>query len=238
MDIFCVAVTLFPHTSPADHVRVMVCGHVPTTFSPNVTGTAPLQPSTAVTVAVAGVGPQFMTKSGGTPLKTGAWVSTTVICCVKPTPFPQASDADHDLLMMVGQTPDVVAPNTMVTPDVPQLSDAVTLGTEGTAPQLTTTLVGKPISTGACVSTTVIICATFDWVPHESAAAHVRVMTLGQAPVVVSVNCRDSNVFEPPQLLRAETLVDGAATLQLVRTLAGTFEKTMIEGPASTTLMI
>jgi hypothetical protein len=115
-EMSCVQLELFPQSSVAVQVRVMVnsCGQVPpATLSEKVTAGAGSQLSLAVAVPVtAGLVPlPQSTLMGAGQLITGAVLSCTEMSCVQLELFPQSSVAVQVRVMVnsCGQAPPAVA---------------------------------------------------------------------------------------------------------------------------------
>ena len=104
-EIRCVADVVFPHASVAVHVLITTVPDTqpaspPSVVSSNVIVTFASQLSVAVTLIVPLAGkasPHAASVSAGTPTKTGAAVSSTVMICVSSVELPQLSVTDHVL---------------------------------------------------------------------------------------------------------------------------------------------
>jgi hypothetical protein len=111
--IVCNAVLVFPQSSVAVHVRVILYseGHVPGVFaSLKVNDTNGSQRSVAVGVVNAGVAGHSMVVGPGSAPITGGVVSSTLMVCDAVLVLPQSSVAVHVrvTLYSAGQAPGVV----------------------------------------------------------------------------------------------------------------------------------
>ena len=148
-----------------------------------------------------------------TQASEGATVSTVVIVWDAVTVLPHASTAVHVRVITFGQ----VAADTVcvyVSVAVVHTSVAVTAAGGGTGcVQGMTTLDGTPPSTGAALSTTVIVCVAEALLPQASVAVHVRVITFGQvADEVLSLYAMTGEASQPSVAV-AEPVWAGAVEL-------------------------
>ena len=160
-------VELFPHTSVAVQVLVMVnlLAHAPgVVTSSTVTVTVPAQLSVAVTEAMEATGTsaaQLTVKLAGVPVIVGAVWSSTVMTWLEVELFPHTSVAVQVLVIvnLLAQEPGVVTSSTVTITVPAQLSVAVTEAMEAagtSAAQLTVKLAGVPVMVGTVWSSTVI----------------------------------------------------------------------------------
>src|SRR5688572_9579860 len=109
------------------------------------------------------------------PAKTGACVSTTTIVCEAVVEFAQLTIAVHLLtkVELSGHAPGIVVCANVIVTIASQLSVAVGVAGGGTALHCTVTFAGMPAKTGACVSTTTIVCEAVVEFAQLSVAVHV-----------------------------------------------------------------
>ena len=157
--ITCVAVAVLPHPSSAVQVRVMVYsfGHEPFTVASVKVSVGVLQLSVAVGVAKFGVPEHSIVDGPGRPLITGGVVSSIVNTCVAVAVLPQSSVAVQVRVIVysLGHDPFVVT-SAKTSEGVPQLSVAVGVTQLGVPEHSTVEGPGKPLMTGAVVSSTLI----------------------------------------------------------------------------------
>src|SRR5205814_6690038 len=113
----------------------------------------------------------------------GACVSRTVIVCATvPFVLPHASTAFHvRVIVFRHEFPEVISEPTWFTVAALHASDAVGTVNDGVAVHSIVALAPALPIVGACVSRTVIVCATVPLVlPHASTAFHVRVTVFRQ----------------------------------------------------------
>src|SRR5688572_14911189 len=112
----------------------------------------------------------------GTPFNIGAILSSTVMVCVAVTSLPQASVAVHVLVIVPQPSVTLRDSVKMTGTSVSQLSVAVTTAGAGTAPHSAVMFAGTPTSTGAILSSTVMICVAVTSLPQASVAVQVLVI--------------------------------------------------------------
>ena len=178
--IVCVAVATFPHASVA--VQSLVTLYSPAQ-SPEVDIKADSKvkalphPSVAIAVANTGDAGQLIVDVAGNPEITGASVSITLIVCAAVAMLPQASVAVHVRVTLYApaQRPGVVTSADTSVNALPHRSDAVATANTGVAGQLIVDSAGNAEITGAVLSSTLIVWARVDILPHASVAVHVLV---------------------------------------------------------------
>jgi hypothetical protein len=155
----CEAVAVFPQSSVAVHVRVMVysLGHDPLVVTSAKVKAGVLQLSVAVGVTQFGVPEHSAVDGPGKPLMTGGVVSSTVMVCTAVAVFPQSSVAVQVRVIVYpsGHAPAMVA-STKLNEGVAQLSVAVGVAQLGVAEHSIVDGPGRPLITGGVVSSTVI----------------------------------------------------------------------------------
>jgi glucan phosphoethanolaminetransferase (alkaline phosphatase superfamily) len=146
------------------------------------------QLSVAVTVAALGIAEHSTVVFAGTPTKTGAVLSSTVITWLAVDVLLQLSTAVQVLVKMYpSEHEPFVRTSTIVTVGVAsQLSVAVTMAALGIAEHSTVVFAGTPTKTGAVLSSTVITWLAVLVLLQLSTAVHVRVSTYpsGHEPFV------------------------------------------------------
>src|SRR6185436_18152646 len=134
------------------------------------------------------------------PVTTGAWVSSTLIVCTTVAVFPQASAMVYVLVITNGQVPDEVCvevttrfasavhASAIVIPNASNCATVVAAAGAAVASQPSTVVAAMvPVTTGAWVSSTLIVCTTVAVFPQASAMVYVLVITNGQVPDEVCV---------------------------------------------------
>ena len=175
----CDAVAVFPQSSVAVQVRVMVYsfGHDPFVVTSAKTNAGVPQLSVAVGVTHEGVPEHSAVEGPGNPLMTGGVVSSTLITWDAVAVLPQSSVAVQVRVIVYasGHDPAIVA-STKVNAGVAQLSVAVGVAQFGVAEHSMVEGPGNPLITGGVVSSTVITCDAVAVLPQPSSAVHVLVM--------------------------------------------------------------
>lgn len=155
--IVCEAIAVFPQSSVAVHVRVILYspGHVPFVVTSAKVNTGTPQLSVAVGVAHEGVPEHSIVVTPGNPEITGGVVSSTLIVCVAVAVFPQPSSAVHVRVMLysLGHEPLVVT-SANVKVGTPQLSVTVGVVHDGVPEHSIEVGPGNPEITGGVVSST------------------------------------------------------------------------------------
>ena len=151
---------MLPQASVAVQVRVIVLRfkHVSLEITSLIAtvGVPPAQLSVADTEGVVGTSPKhLMVTFAGTPAKTGATLSLTVIICADVALFPQLSVAVQVRVIVLRLTHVSLETTsiTVTTGAVSQASVAVTVAAAGTSEtQVTVTFKGTPANVGAVMS--------------------------------------------------------------------------------------
>jgi hypothetical protein len=185
------ALALFPQSSVAVHVRVIIVGQVPDELSLNETEALPHE-SDAVTVAAAGTEPHSTVVSAGTPLSVGAVVSTTVMTWSPLVLLPQSSVAVQVRVMVfvLPQAATSLSLDVIVTLPQASLPVALPVAAGLVSPVHSTVASAGTVKLGAVVSTTVITWSPLVLLPQSSVAVHVRVIVfvLPQAATSLSLD--------------------------------------------------
>ncbi len=174
----CDAVELFPHSSVAVNVRVIVYSfaQLPGIVSSSKVRLALPQASIVVGSLNSGVAGQAIVASSPTPSISGAVLSTTVIACEALLLLPHQSVTVHSLIIVYsfGQLPAIVSSlistvgfgsqrsDTVISPKYGSLGHSIKSGTCDT------------VTSGGIRSSTVIVCEAVELLPHASLAVHVR----------------------------------------------------------------
>src|SRR5918994_854988 len=220
-----VAVAVLLQLSVAVQVRVMVPQPSTTLFtSGKLTVIVGSQLSVAVTLAAVGTAAQSTVTLAGTPAKTGAVLSVTVIVWVAVAVLLQLSVAVQVRVMVPQPSTTLFTSGKLTVIVGSQLSVAVTLAAVGTAAQSTVTLAGTPAKTGAVLSVTVIVWVAVAVLLQLSVAVQVRVMV--PQPSTTLFTSGKLTVIVGSQLSVAVTLAAVGTAAQSTVTLAGTPAKT------------
>jgi hypothetical protein len=233
MTIVCTQVPVFPQSSVADHVRVIVdsWGQAPPVVtSVNAIVGIPSQLSVAVALPVlagAVLALQAMVMLAGQVI-TGAWLSSINIVWAHVLLLPQSSVALQVRVMVYswGQDPLIVLSVKLTKGAASQLSVAVAvpvLAGKMLDPHCMVILAGHVIA-GATLSSTTIDCTHVLEFPQPSVARQVRVMVIScghPPPVTTSVKVRSGDASQLSDAVGFPVLAGNVLAVHWIVILAG-----------------